>query len=447
MLKNRHLAFLFVFLIMFSFFQISNLDSNYSYGDDFAQYIMQSKALFDSSSNEYELQTKLNSYSPTQIGPNAYPIGYPVALKIIEVFSNGDFKYYKIVNIIFFSLYVLFSFLIISKKSKNFALLVSGLLLCSQEILNLSQSIESDLMFGLFCIISVYYLENKNNPFVAILIAFLSILIKVQGLIFLVLLTICIYQKNILNKFRIPFAIFLFSYLLVYLSPYRYFLGEYKDHFRQFSPYFLNFRYNLNILSESMLPQFIQNSLFNYFILLILIYTLMKTLLNLNSISIHNLLILGYFSFFSLYLNQQGIRFLLVLLPSIFILLFELLDFKSLKVNFGIYLIALLVIINLQFPLTVNLPNQAFNEESNSLYSYINNNIDEKKYIAAEKPRLIRLATGTNAVYIEEASILKSPDYLLISDVNLNKYNTKLESYTLNKKIGQFNLYELIRNK
>ena len=59
---------------------------------------MQSKALFDSSSTEFEIQSQLNSYSQTQIGPNAYPIGYPAALKIIEVFSGGEFKYYKILN-------------------------------------------------------------------------------------------------------------------------------------------------------------------------------------------------------------------------------------------------------------------------------------------------------------------------------------------------------------
>jgi hypothetical protein len=408
---------------------------------------MQSKALFDSSSTEFEIQSQLNSYSQTQIGPNAYPIGYPAALKIIEVFSGGEFKYYKILNIIFFSLYILFSFLIISKKSNIYALLVSCLFLFSEEIMTLSHSIESDLMFALLCLISLYFLENKNRPFISLLIAFLTLLIKVQGLVFLFAVTVYLYQKKILNKLRLSYLIFSVLYIFVYLSPYRYVLGEYKDHFRQFSPYFLNFRYNLNILSDSMLPEFIQNSLFNYFIFSLLVYTLIKTLLGLNNISIHNLLILGYFLFFSLYLNQQGVRFLLVLLPSIFILMFELLDFKSLKINLGVYLIASLVIINLQFPLNVNLPNEAFNDESNRLYSFINSNVDKKKYISADKPRLIRLATSKNAVYLEKGSILKNPDYLIISEVDLIKYSSELENYKLIEKIGQFNIYELVDNK
>ena len=137
MLKNRQLLLLIILLILFSFLQISQLDSNYSYGDDFAQYILQSKALFDSPTSEYELQSKLNSYSQTQIGPNAYPIGYPAALKIVEVFSGGEFKYYKILNTIFFSLYIFFSFLIVSKKSNIYALFVSCLFLFSREILAL----------------------------------------------------------------------------------------------------------------------------------------------------------------------------------------------------------------------------------------------------------------------------------------------------------------------
>tara|TARA_B100001173_G_C15738408_1_gene441675 strand:- start:212 stop:595 length:384 start_codon:yes stop_codon:yes gene_type:complete len=127
--------------------------------------------------------------------------------------------------------------------------------------------------------------------------------------------------------------------------------------------------------------------------------------------------------------------------------MFELLDFKSLKINLGVYLIASLVIINLQFPLNVNLPNEAFNDESNRLYSFINSNVDKKKYISADKPRLIRLATSKNAVYLEKGSILKNPDYLIISEVDLIKYSSELENYKLIEKIGQFNIYELVDSK
>jgi len=93
--------------------QFNKLNNYYNLGDDFAQYIMQSKAIFDSPIEEYELQKELNSYSIIQIGPNSYPFGYPLVLKFIEFFLNGDFKYYKLANIIFFNFFIIFTYLIL----------------------------------------------------------------------------------------------------------------------------------------------------------------------------------------------------------------------------------------------------------------------------------------------------------------------------------------------
>ena len=102
-----------------------------------------------------------------------------------------------------------------------------------------------------------------------------------------------------------------------------------------------------------------------------------------------------------------------------------------------------MVVVNLQLPLNINLPNEDFNEESNKLYNFINSNIDKNKYISVDKPRLLRLATDTNAVYLENNSLSKNPDYLIIREFDLNKYNSELIKYKLIEKIGQFNIYEL----
>ena len=48
MLKRKDLYFLVFFLVLLSLFQITQINDFYSYGDDFAQYILQSKSLFDS---------------------------------------------------------------------------------------------------------------------------------------------------------------------------------------------------------------------------------------------------------------------------------------------------------------------------------------------------------------------------------------------------------------
>ena len=63
MKKNKEIIVLIFTLFFLTFYQIQNLNSNYGFGDDFAQYILQSTSLFSDVINEYNLQTELNNYS------------------------------------------------------------------------------------------------------------------------------------------------------------------------------------------------------------------------------------------------------------------------------------------------------------------------------------------------------------------------------------------------
>ena len=91
---------LIIFIIITSSaFNFINFNNNYHLGDDFAHYIIQSKSIFQSLLSEHQLQKTFNSYSLTTIGPNIYPIGYPLLLKIISFSGVIEIKFFKLINL------------------------------------------------------------------------------------------------------------------------------------------------------------------------------------------------------------------------------------------------------------------------------------------------------------------------------------------------------------
>lgn len=445
MLKRKDLYFLVFFLVLLSLFQITQINDFYSYGDDFAQYILQSKSLFDSPIAEYELQANLNSFSNIQIGPNSYPVGYPLVLKFIEVFSNGEFKYYKLANIFFFNLYIFFTYLILFNKSKIYAIFVTLLISLSNEIFNLSHSIESDLMFGLFCIISIYFLD-KEKYILALIVCMFTLIIKLQGVVLLLAITFFLFQKKILKQFINVYLVFFILYMIIYFSKFKFLLGEYKDHLRQFSPYFSNLKYNLDLISTSFLPSFINYQFLSFIILIVFIYVSIKLIINFNSPSIHYLVFAGYFLFFSLYLNQQGIRFLLVLIPSMFIIVYELLKKTRFKDTLTLFIFSLLILINSSQAYKIDYPDEAFGESSSKLYEFITNVVKDEDYVAFEKPRLLRLSTNKKGVFLDQSSLLNKPEYVVVKKEESEKFYEHLKIYSLIMQIDKYYVYEINEN-
>tara|TARA_B100001057_G_scaffold494578_1_gene591447 strand:- start:2772 stop:4121 length:1350 start_codon:yes stop_codon:yes gene_type:complete len=446
MKKNKEIIVLIFILFFLTFFQIQNLNSNYGFGDDFAQYILQSTSLFSDAINEYNLQTKLNSYSDSQIGPNSYPIGFPLALKIVEVFGFNEFKYYKVMNILIFNFFIFVSFLILSNKSKSYALVCSIFLISCREIFILSNSIESDLLFALFVISTAYLFEKneKKNLKIILIISFLSLFIKLQGIILLSIFIFYLLKKREFSQNSNLIGFFIVLYLGIFISEYRFLFGEYENHFRQFSPFFKNFFYNLSIISELVIPDIIEYQFTKNIFSLLIVFLLFHSIKNIKLFNIHNILLLCFFGFYSLYLNQQGIRFLIMILPSLFLLLFLL--FESINSRVPIIFISSLLLINIfSFEsYKYELPNQAFSEQSLDLYDNLNNLVQDGEYVAFYKPRLLRLATNINSVYLDEKTIRKNPDFIVLNSDNLNGLNNKIGSkYKVIKELDNYLIYEI----
>ncbi len=443
MKKTKYLYGLISILFIITYVQILTLNENYGMGDDFAQFILQSKALFGQSYNEYNLQTELNNFSDIKIGPNAYPVGFPLILKVINLFNLEEFKYYKIANILIFNIFIFITFLILKNKSKVYAFAVSLLIISSKEIFFLSNSIESDLLFSLLVVISIFFINSnkKLDILYGLLSTFLSILVKTQGIILLGIVTFHLYKNSKLKNFIKTYLIFGISYLIIFFTKYKFIFGEYEEHLRQFSPGFNNLIYNLTIVSKSFLPTQITNTFSTAVVSVSILLILFFVVKNFRDYGIHSLLIMVYFLFYSAYLNQQGIRFLLLLIPSLFFVLYDFIKPKK----YLIYAVSFLFLANVvNFKsYEYELGNQAFKEENIEMYKYLETNINEIDYIAFHKPRLLRLMTNRKVVYLDQSTLNKRPSFVIVKIIDEDTFSKQYENIYI--KLEEFEDYVLFK--
>ena len=116
-----------------------------------------------------------------------------------------------------------------------------------------------------------------------------------------------------------------------------------------------------------------------------------------------------------------------MILPSLFLLYLYFLN--QLTQKFQSYLFHHFLINILSFEsYKYELPNQAFSEQSLDLYDNLNNLVQDGEYVAFYKPRLLRLATNINSLYLDEKTIRKNPDFIVLNSDNLNSLNNEIGS-------------------
>jgi hypothetical protein len=172
--KNLHYIILaIIFLISFSYIFNSKLDLN---GDNF-NYLIFSKAIAQG-------KGYISPISGNEVPVNFYPPGYPAILAFFHLFIGNNIHAYKIINGIFLLISVMLLFLIsknITQKTKFF-LFVSALILLNFHVLRFSTMIMSEMSFLLFYSLSfffVYKLPTNDkfykSPYLYLLILSLSI--------------------------------------------------------------------------------------------------------------------------------------------------------------------------------------------------------------------------------------------------------------------------------
>ena len=105
-MKKIYWIVLVLVLLSYGLTAYFTLNSSQGWGDDFASYIMQARSIVDGTEKSFFEHNSLTIYNSSEdIGPVAYPWGYPLLLAPVYRIFGLDLFALKLTNIFFFLLF------------------------------------------------------------------------------------------------------------------------------------------------------------------------------------------------------------------------------------------------------------------------------------------------------------------------------------------------------
>jgi len=186
-------------MIAFSaFLAYINFTNGHNWGDDFAAYVMQAKGLADGSPRApVAANSFTNQHSSRPLGPDAYPWGYPLLLAAAYRFYGLNLAAMKALNIPFFAVFLLASYLLFRPRlSRPVALLGVGLLAFNPTLLVFQDNVLSDVPFLAVATVVLLLIDAAvsrgrtllspvADAAVIGLGAFVAVMIRTQGIVLL----------------------------------------------------------------------------------------------------------------------------------------------------------------------------------------------------------------------------------------------------------------------
>jgi hypothetical protein len=500
--KSIFFLSLFACITLFLF----NLSSGHDWGDDFAVYIMQAKAVSEKNIDFYIFSKSFlmnNSSVGLDSGHLANPWAYPFYLSFFYKFFGLNLFIFKIASFLPFVFFIIALFIGYKNLlNKNWILLLILIFLTNPWIIEFSNFIGPDFFFLFFNTIMIILLrllliEKKffinlyiHNFFLGCLIYF-CFLVRGNGVVLIILLFLCqvtncyldhiifysqkfinfyfnkkifiknlffkrvFYKNNPTTNIQLLTTVnnvnnFISNKLLIFLIPYLVFI------FLKLTPnYFLpdsNTRYLDYIFAES--PSYVLYNIFYYiklpgiffsyeFYFFSIPFFIVGAIKKFRIIYIELLFFLLYLSVLVVFPINQGVRYILPLIPCYLIICF--LGFKSSIILFSGYTNLKLAIKFLKFLLLVFifsmlilniknvikrnkndplLNNGPYEFEAQEMFRFIkefSKNNDEE--VIFRKPTAMMLLTGHLSYAVTDIKDLKSEKkkLLVIDKVNLDR--------------------------
>ncbi len=444
------------------------------WGDDFALYIAQSKAILDGTTADlYQKNVYLTDNSEIleggPIGPYLYPIGFPLLLSGVYWLKGMDLMSMKIFCALFFILslpliYNLFSTRFLNEKH---SLLLTTYVGLNFAIIVFTDNILSDFPFFFFMLLSMYLIEkNRLNIRYQLLLSaviIMSYLIRDVGLVLIPVLMMQLYFKaqetgeSLFNYFKknslfiVPIALFSMFFLFKSL----FFKTDNTNLFIALSD--ANFK---TILSNTGYYVYVLGELFNansnYILRSAILFLLglffLKGIYKSEKRDRHFiLLIVLTMGLYIVFPGRQGLRYLFPIVPFIFyfsikgILKMPFSFFKQWNNTFlillAIYIGGNSVYNSIKFKEIKT--DQITTPEANDLYKWLEINTLPSDIIAFKKPRLLRLMTERNGFSNgDDTKVIQSAARYLIEYDKPMRINSAFKSIYQNKK---FIVYSIIK--
>jgi len=436
--------FLIVIVLLSLAISSSTLTRGHEWGDDWASYVMQSQSILNGKTHEFiERNTFTIFNSSFQIGPVAYPWGYPLILTPAFLLKGVHPLTLKLPGLFLFTGFLIcFYFLIKDRLTLTESLLLVSLFAFNPTFVKFSDYILSDIPFLFFISLGLYLIvklkPNTWNSMIVGAIMFFAFFIRTTGIILLASLlvdqAICFYcQKETRKAILINSATIILSFGSLWLITSLIFPNGQGSYLAQL---------------KGLTPVIFKSNVINYFYLFVTFFGISPAWTYIYYVLVIFFLIgvwarreadQFFIVFFALYIiailfwpEWQGMRFIFPLLPIFIYFVFQgiatiiarlpeqyYIYSKGISYIFWFAIIGIFMFnsIDLAYSNLINnrKVNGPFDPFSTDVYNFIRAKTPTDSVIVFYKPRAMRLFTDRNTLMSTECDRLKLGDYAVIS--------------------------------
>jgi hypothetical protein len=460
-----------------------SIEDGHNWGGDFALYLEQGVSIFSGEFFDFyekNLFTINNSHST--LAPIAEPILTPILLGFLNLFTGLNFISFKLLMVFFLlaSTIVFWKTLEhISIKNVTFKTLCVFFVFSYFEFYFLLETINSDMPFLFFSIISIYFfvkfLKNNEIKFAtySLVLATVSYFTRDAGLtiILAIVISIIAKHKSNLNLTLLLSCLMPFVIILIFkstLPSFNYNLLNLVRNEISFTRLINSKTALVNSITNNINPlnrwyDFIIIQIFIYFTI---VYGYCKFFQKAKFINlVFTLLILIYSTFYIIAGGTEERYFLLLNLFLPIYFLYGLQQILSILLKDGRIKTLILIIFVAQgsakdyfkireWCIKENslFRDRILNENANKIWETIKNLENKNTIVFFRKPTVLRLMTGKNScVYLEDSIFNNRADYdfyiLYSSSIKLSPIKNNLKSISIQrdtvKQIGEFTLVKI----
>ncbi|BDD10353.1 hypothetical protein FUAX_27850 [Fulvitalea axinellae] len=415
-----------VLLLLSVLFAVLVIDGGHNWGGDFALYIMQAEALLDGST---EVLREVNGFSMRASdfpnGPDLYPIGLPLMLLPVVASFGRDYLMMKVVLVLsmFFSGWATYKLFEKRVERKVWAFLVAVLVAFNFNTLYMVDVINSDIPFVAVSLWALFLADRYGQSesvfrqvLLGVVIGF-SFLLRVNGVLLLGALglsrllldfsSILKFRKYIKANWKalIPLVVFV-GVFLVNAVFYGSGGGSYKSLLDEVTlgQVFSNVWYYATLPGDVIMPSQVPVLGRELVAVSLLFFVLLGMWGRFRKDSLFLLYIAMTLLLYIIWPSRQGVRFVLPITPFYFYYLFvglnRLFSQKYARMSFAGF-----VLVSCVFS-TAYTGNAFFNKnsdkigraESVEIFEYVKNNTAKEDRVVFEKPRVMYMLTGRQAV-------------------------------------------------
>src|SRR5215216_3990185 len=161
----RH-ALLIVVIFTSLLLGASTLTRGHEWGDDFASYIMQAESISNRTTCEFMEHNSFTIFeSSNQIGPIAYPWGYPLILTPVYALKGMNPLALKLPGLFFYVGFLACLYLLMKTRlTQTESLLIVCLFAFNPLLLGFLDQILSDISFLFFSTLTLLLIANTHQP-------------------------------------------------------------------------------------------------------------------------------------------------------------------------------------------------------------------------------------------------------------------------------------------